>query len=67
MANEMIRVLIADDHPIVRKGLRALLVEFDDIEFGGEVGDGREAVSFFRQYQTRYHPDGPRDAEDGWD
>ena len=50
MALEMIRVLIADDHPIVRKGLRALLIEFDDIDVVGEVGDGREAVSFFRQY-----------------
>lgn len=51
MPNEVIRVLIADDHPVVRKGLRALLVEFDDVEVAGEVGDGREAVSFSRQFR----------------
>jgi NarL family two-component system response regulator LiaR len=51
MVKETIRVLIADDHPIVRKGLRALLVEYDDIELAGEASDGREAVSFYTQYQ----------------
>jgi NarL family two-component system response regulator LiaR len=39
-----IRVLIADDHAIVRKGLRALLTTEPDIEVAGEAADGRAAV-----------------------
>lgn len=39
-----IRVLLADDHPIVRKGLAACLAQTPGIEIIGEVGDGREAV-----------------------
>jgi DNA-binding NarL/FixJ family response regulator len=39
-----IRVLIADDHPIVRDGLRKLLSLEDDIEVVGEAGDGREVL-----------------------
>jgi DNA-binding NarL/FixJ family response regulator len=40
----MIRVLIADDHGVVRKGLRFLLSQDPDIEVVGEAEDGREAV-----------------------
>jgi DNA-binding NarL/FixJ family response regulator len=39
-----IRVLIADDHAILREGLRALLARADDMEVVGEAGDGRQAV-----------------------
>ncbi|MGE5486345.1 MAG: response regulator [bacterium] len=38
------RVLIADDHGLVRKGLRFVLEREPDIEVVGEAGDGREAV-----------------------
>ncbi len=41
---KMIRVLIADDHPIVRDGLKKLLALEDDIEVVGEAGDGREVL-----------------------
>ncbi|MBG6092450.1 response regulator transcription factor [Actinomadura viridis] len=41
----MIRVLIADDHPVVRQGLRTFLGIQDDIEVVGEAGDGLAAVS----------------------
>ena len=41
----MISVLIVDDHPVVRQGLRALLEVQDDITVAGEAGDGRTAVS----------------------
>lgn len=41
---ESIRVFIADDHELVRKGLRALLETEDDIEVIGEASNGREAV-----------------------
>jgi NarL family two-component system response regulator LiaR len=40
-----IRVLIVDDHVIVRKGIRALLAAKRDIQVVGEAGDGAEAVA----------------------
>jgi len=40
----MIRVMIVDDHAIVRKGIRALLAESDGFEVVAEVGDGQAAV-----------------------
>lgn len=40
-----IRVLIADDHAIVRDGLRALLGTAGDIDVVGEAGNGREAIA----------------------
>ena len=42
----MIRVLVADDHPIVRGGIVALLADAADIEVVGEASDGLEAVAF---------------------
>jgi len=41
----MIRVLIVDDHPVVRQGLVALLSVQDDIAVAGEAGDGPAAIS----------------------
>ncbi|GAB3958206.1 response regulator transcription factor [Actinoallomurus acanthiterrae] len=41
----MIRVLIADDHPVVRQGLRTFLSVQEDVEVVGEAADGAEAVS----------------------
>ena len=40
----MIRVIVADDHHLVRQGIRALLEKARDIEVVGEAGDGLEAV-----------------------
>ncbi|SFJ96219.1 two component transcriptional regulator, LuxR family [Streptosporangium canum] len=41
----MIRVLIADDHPVVRQGLRTFLGLQDDLDVVGEAADGAEAVA----------------------
>ncbi|MEU4229346.1 response regulator transcription factor [Nonomuraea sp. NPDC026600] len=41
----MIRVLIADDHPVVRQGLRTFLDLQEDITVVGEAADGAEAVA----------------------
>jgi DNA-binding NarL/FixJ family response regulator len=44
-----IRVLIADDHAILREGIRALLHLTEDIEVVGEAVDGKQAVEMARQ------------------
>lgn len=49
--NDTIRVLLAEDHTIVREGLRALLEDPEDIEVVGEACDGRRAVEMARALQ----------------
>jgi len=46
-----IRVLIADDHAILRSGLRMLLEAQPDIEIAGEAGDGTQVVQQARELQ----------------
>lgn len=46
-----IRVMLVDDHSIVRKGIRALIETETDIEVIGEAGDGAEAVEKARTLQ----------------
>ena len=46
-----IRVLIADDHYMVREGLKVLLSTHDDLEVVGEAADGAEAVAQCRQLE----------------
>ena len=45
----MIRVVIADDHHLVRQGLRALLEEAGDLEVVGEAADGQEALELVQR------------------
>ena len=44
-----IRILIADDHALVREGIRALLSLCDDLEVVGEAADGTEAIAAARR------------------
>jgi DNA-binding NarL/FixJ family response regulator len=44
MAAQKIRVLIVDDHTMVRQGLRAVLQSYPNIEVVGEAGNGEEGV-----------------------
>ena len=41
-----IRVLLVDDHPVVREGIRGLLEEYSNIAIVGEAWDGEEAIAF---------------------
>ncbi len=45
MADNVIRVLLVDDHQVVRRGLRTFLEVQGDIEVVGEAGDGSEGVA----------------------
>lgn len=47
----MIRVLLADDHRLVRQGIRALLERDPGLEVVGEAGDGLEAVELARRME----------------
>ena len=45
MVDTPIRMLLVDDHAIVRKGIKALLAEIEDIDVVGEASNGMEAVA----------------------
>jgi DNA-binding NarL/FixJ family response regulator len=49
----MIRILIADDHGVMRRGLRLQLEQHEGLEVAGEAADGREAVRLAEEL----HPD----------
>ena len=49
--SESIRVLIADDHLIVREGLRLILETGEGFELAGEAADGAEAVRLAKELQ----------------
>jgi two-component system, NarL family, response regulator LiaR len=49
--NETIRVLVAEDHTVVRAGLIALISSEDGLEVVGQAGDGLEAVERVRECQ----------------
>ena len=46
-----IRVLVVDDHAVVRSGLAAFLLAYDDLELAGEASSGEEAIRRCRQVQ----------------
>lgn len=48
-----IRVLVVDDHPVVRRGIKSLLAEEDDLQVVGEAANGKDAI----QQVANLHPD----------
>lgn len=48
---QKIRVIIADDHNLFRRGLQRILADYDDIDVVGEAADGEEAVALVRKMQ----------------
>ncbi len=53
MKSDLIRVVLVDDHTVVRAGLKAVLGTAKDIDVVGEARDGREAIALV----DRFHPD----------
>src|SRR6185437_6294366 len=53
VSGDLIRVVVADDHAVVRSGLKAVLGSARDIEVVAEAGSGREAIAAV----NRFHPD----------
>lgn len=51
MTGDMIRVVLADDHAVVRAGLKAVLSSAKDIEVIGEAKNGVEAVAFAERFK----------------
>ncbi|MCS7026116.1 MAG: response regulator transcription factor [Bryobacteraceae bacterium] len=49
--DKSIRVVIADDHPIVRDGLKKLLMLEDDIKVVGEASDGRQVLELIQELE----------------
>ncbi|MFC1981216.1 response regulator [Chloroflexota bacterium] len=49
MSTDKIRIIIADDHIVVREGTRELLQKAGDLEIVGEAGDGEEAVRLVKE------------------
>jgi two-component system NarL family response regulator len=47
---EQIRVVIADDHPVARQGLSAILGSLDNVKVVAEAADGEEACQLYHQY-----------------
>jgi len=53
MSTDLIRVVLADDHAVVRAGLKAVLGAARDIDVVGEASNGKEAIAL----AERFHPD----------
>jgi DNA-binding NarL/FixJ family response regulator len=51
LSGDLIRVVIADDHAVVRSGLKAVLGSARDIEVVAEAGSGREAIAAVNRFQ----------------
>lgn len=48
---QTIRILCVDDHPLVRKGIAAILINEHDLQLVAEGENGRQAVDLYRHYQ----------------
>ena len=49
--NNLIRILTVDDHPLLRKGIAALLNAEPDMKLVAEASNGKEAVTTFRTHR----------------
>src|SRR5207237_9528648 len=51
MKSHKIRVILADDHPVVRDGRAAIVNQQADMEVVAEAGDGDEAITLYEQHR----------------
>src|SRR5689334_6205615 len=49
--NNLIRILTVDDHPLLRRGIAALVNAEPDMKLVGEASNGREAIEAFQSYR----------------
>jgi DNA-binding NarL/FixJ family response regulator len=54
-ANHRYKIVLADDHALVRKGIRRVIEEDPDLQVVGEAGDGMELLELLEKLQS--HPD----------
>jgi two-component system invasion response regulator UvrY len=52
----VVKILVADDHPVVRDGIRQILAGAGDMLVVDEVGNGRELLVKARTVGTRFDP-----------
>jgi DNA-binding NarL/FixJ family response regulator len=55
-AGETVRVLVVDDHAVVRRGVVAYLEAIEDLEVAGEAGNGQEALDFLARASAHREP-----------
>ncbi len=48
MREEKIRIVVADDHPLIRRGVRAVLAMTENVQVIGEAEDGQQAINLYR-------------------
>ena len=65
--SDTIRILIADDHPVVREGLVRLLSRQKDMVIIGQAANGEEACQLYDRLFAGHSPSGSPDAQEGWD
>ncbi len=51
MSDEALRVIIADDHAVVRQGIRSVLEEVEGLEVVAEAGDGNEVLALVEEHE----------------
>lgn len=49
--NQEIKIIIADDHPVFRRGLRMIIESDADLKVVAEAADGAEAIDFLREFE----------------
>jgi chemotaxis response regulator CheB len=54
-APKLIRILTVDDHPLLRKGIAALVNAEPDMKLVGEASNGQEAIESFRLHRPDVH------------
>ena len=64
--SERLRVLIVDDHALVRNGIADFIFSFDRMEPVGEVRNGAQAVEFCATHEVDVVLDGSGHARHGW-